>query len=152
MLKILQKLQKDHEKVSALFEEIQETTDGAEKTRSDLCRKIVRELEAHTGFEEDVFYPLLRYNESDAEDMIDHAYDEHAGIKEMLRRLQEADVTSEEFMDLVDALQDAVDKHVYEEEREIFPMARESIGEDQSREMARKHDHMAQRHHHPAAE
>lgn len=152
MLEILQKLRKDHAKLWALLENIQVTTDGAEKTRSELCEKIVHELDAHTHFEEDVFYPFLRDNKGDAEDMIEHAYDEHAGIKEMLQKLQTADVTSDEFMDLVDELQDALDQHVSEEEKQIFPIASGCIGDDLSLEMARKHDHMAQRHHRSAAE
>lgn len=152
MLKILNKIHQDHEKVSGLFEKIQQTTDGAEKTRSDMCEKLVQEIAAHAQFEEEVFYPFLRDNKSDSDKMIDHALEEHAEVKDMLHRLQGIDVTSEEFMELIEELKSSIEEHVAEEEDEIFEIARQCIGEDDSQEMARNHDRMMQEQRSSAAE
>lgn len=151
-MKILEKIQGDHARVASLFEKLNATRDGSERSRSELCRKIVHELRAHAEFEEQVFYPVVRAANDEAEDLVAQAIDEHGEFERMLQRIESMDVTSAEFLDLFDLLQRSVEDHVDEEENDIFPFARECIEKGESRDMARLHDAMVRRYHRSAAE
>ena len=56
-------LKTDHEKVSGIFEKLEETTERAEKTREELFQKLKQELELHSHIEETIFYPVLKKSE-----------------------------------------------------------------------------------------
>ena len=53
-------LKEDHKKVSAILEQLSETTERAKKTRDELFAKLNLELTAHAQIEEEIFYPALK--------------------------------------------------------------------------------------------
>lgn len=142
---ITERLHQDHEKVEQLFKKIKETTDGAEKTRLELCQKLKHELLAHAEFEEAVFYPTVRERDG-VGGQIQEGIEEHNQVKRMLQEIEALEPTSPEFMEMLSELEEAVQHHVQEEESEIFPAARKAIGQDEGEEMSRRHDKMAQEH------
>lgn len=139
---IIERLHQDHERVEQLFKKLLDTSDGAKKARGKLFQQLMRDLKAHTQFEERVFYPAVRESGDGAGPMIRHAIDEHREVERMLMRLEKIDVNSEEFMELIGELQDAVQKHVREEEDEIFPLAERGIEEEDAAQMTLRHDRM----------
>lgn len=139
---IIEKLHQDHERVEQLFAKLQTTSASAKKTRETLCQTLAQELKAHTQFEERVFYPAVRESGDSAGPKVKHAIEEHREVERMLMRLEKIDVASEEFMDLIGQLQDAVQEHVREEEDEIFPLAKKGIEEEDSTQMVIRHDKM----------
>ena len=143
---IIERLHQDHEKVEQLFEKLLDTGDGAEKSRRQLCEQLAEELKAHSEFEEEVFYPAVRDAGGKADDEVDEALEEHEEVKQMLDQIESLDPTSEEFLDLVMELRDAVQEHVRREEAEIFPMAKDAIEQDAAQQMTERHDKMAAEH------
>ena len=142
---ITQKLHQDHQKVEEIFRKLKDTTEGAEKTRTDLCQKLKHELLAHAEFEEAVFYPAVREGDG-VGSKVEEAMKEHDQVKRMLSEIEQMDATSAEFMDKITELERAVQHHVDEEENEIFPAAKKVIDEEEGEQMSSRHDEMVKEH------
>jgi len=139
-------LTQDHREVEALFEKFEKASrDG---TKEKLARQICTELKIHTMIEEEIFYPALRGKIDD--DDLDEAMVEHDGAKVLVNDI-EAGEPDDRFYDAkVKVLQEEVEHHVREEEKQqgnIFSQARkadvdlEALGEQMA---ARKAELMQQ--------
>jgi hemerythrin superfamily protein len=142
---ITDKLHQDHQKVEEIFRKLKDTTDGAEKTRLDLCQKLKHELLAHAEFEEAVFYPAVR-ERNGVSRQVQESIEEHNEVKRMLSEIENMEPTSAEFMEKIEELESAVRHHVDEEEGEIFPAAKKVIDKDEGEQMSSRHDEMVQEH------
>jgi hypothetical protein len=127
-------LKADHEKVSGLFDQLEETTERAEKTREELFTKLKQELDLHTHVEEKIFYPALKESE-ETRDITMEAFQEHHVVKVLLRELDAMEVTSETWTAKLKVLRENVDHHVEEEEDEMFKKARTVLSQDQLEEL-----------------
>lgn len=142
-------LQKDHDTVKQTIAKILDTSDGAQKTREDLFQKIKQDLEVHTKFEEEVFYPAFREEKPDkeAKEEVKDALNEHDEAKQMLAKLDKMDKTSDEFITTLKELQKALEHHISDEEDEMFPQARDAVDDDAAVEMAERYKEMKKRAH-----
>jgi hemerythrin superfamily protein len=132
---VLDLLHEDHEKVKSLFSEALGDGSTAGK-RSRLATQIVEELKLHAELEEKLFYPELRAKskrDSDERENVLEAYEEHAAMKDAIRRLERDKSSPEEKKAKIQVLCDLVDHHVQEEEGELFGEARSLLGEDELR-------------------
>ena len=138
-------LAEDHRKVEMLFEKFEKAR-GAD-AQQKIVHQICDELTVHTMIEEEIFYPALRGQIED--DMLDEAYVEHDGAKMLLLALREAEPDEEFYKAKVTVLQEQIEHHVKEEEKQrdsMFAQARKSevdldtLGEQMS---ARKSELMA---------
>ncbi|HEV7904854.1 MAG TPA: hemerythrin domain-containing protein, partial [Pyrinomonadaceae bacterium] len=77
-------LKADHEKVSGLFDQLEETTERAEKTREELFTKLQQEPDLHTHVEEKIFYPALKESD-ETRDIVLESFQEHHVVKVLLR-------------------------------------------------------------------
>ena len=144
-------LKKDHEKVRGLLGELAETTNRASKGRAELLEKIALELKVHTKIEEEIFYPAFREagEKSDDEKMFFEAMEEHRAAGDLvLPDLLATEVETDQFGGRAKVLKELVEHHADEEEKEMFPRARELLGLDALRELgermqARKEELMA---------
>jgi hemerythrin-like domain-containing protein len=126
MPNILQTLKAEHDQVRSLFEQLDATTDRAEKTRTQLLEKIERLLIPHAKWEEQVFYPAFA-ERADSDGLKAHAeaIEEHRAVEvTMLPDLKGADVDSRQFAGTAKALADLVQHHAREEENSIFTAMR----------------------------
>jgi len=125
-------LKEDHARVKKLLEEFAETTDRGVKVRRELLDKITMELEIHTQLEEELFYPAYKHAVETKEDrkLFFEAAEEHALVKETLKKLAKTKVESEEFGARAKVLKDLVEHHAREEENDMFPAARKAMGEE----------------------
>ena len=116
----LELLKEDHQRVSALFDQIAQATLQVDRRR--IFEQIRLELETHTYIEETVFYPAFQAK-SEFQDLIEEALVEHQEVKDLLQEIEDLDdgKDSEEFEDKIDELIDAVEQHVDEEENDLFP-------------------------------
>ena len=146
MTHVLDRLHEDHEKVSGLIAKLKSSGDSAEKTRKDLCEKIKDELQAHTEFEEEVFYPAVREQSKSAEQQVTQAIEEHDEVERILLQIEELEPTSAEFIGLVEELEESIEAHVRREEDEIFPMAKKALNDEESERMGQRHDSMVAEH------
>ena len=131
-------LKADHKKVKALFAEADELGDRAHATRAKLFAQIDQELTIHTKVEEEIFYPAFKAKTKSAtpeRDEILEAYEEHAGAKELIAKLEALDPTDETYKAKLQVLSEEIDHHVKEEETTMFPMARKLLSEDELREL-----------------
>lgn len=116
----------DHREVHEMFEQFEQLGDRARASKEKLKEKICKALIAHTTIEEEIFYPAVREQIEDGEDMVDEAVVEHAAAKDLIQQLQEMDPEDELFDAKVKVLGEQIDHHVEEEEKEMFPKVKKS--------------------------
>jgi hypothetical protein len=123
---ILNLLKEDHKEVSDLFEQMVDTTERAGKKRQQLFEQLKSALMAHSHAELEVFYrPLLE--KGDDPDSLLEAEVEHQVVERLLMDVEQTDPTDEKWLAKVTVLQELVQHHVKEEEKEIFKLARETF-------------------------
>jgi len=123
-------LKNDHQKVAALFEQIEPTTERAVKTREEAFGKLKEELDIHAHIEEKILYPVLK-KEGETRDITFEGLEEHHVIKMLLAELEKMAVDSEEWTAKAKVLQENVEHHVEEEETKMFKLGREVLTKEQ---------------------
>jgi iron-sulfur cluster repair protein YtfE (RIC family) len=123
-------LKNDHEKVSGIFSKLEETTERAEKTRTELFAQLKQELDVHAHIEETIFYPALK-QEAETREITLEGFEEHHVIKTLLKELGPMEVTTERWSAKLKVLKENVEHHVEEEEEEMFKSAREVLSKEQ---------------------
>src|SRR5438309_3596139 len=120
-----QLLTRDHREVEALFEKFEKASgDGA---KEKLARQICTELKIHTMIEEELFYPALRGKIDD--DDLDEAIVEHDGAKVLINDIEAAEPSDDYYDAKVKVLQEEIEHHVKEEEKQkdnMFSQARKT--------------------------
>ena len=121
-------LREDHKRVAAMLRAYNRDRDelsSAEK--SALVARICDELTVHTTIEEELFYPAAREALGfGGVDLVDKADVEHAGMRDLIRQLQQAPPESSHYDAKVKVLAEYVRYHVGEEHDDLFPRCRKS--------------------------
>ncbi|HEX6860061.1 MAG TPA: hemerythrin domain-containing protein [Caulobacteraceae bacterium] len=118
-------LEADHRQVEKWFKEFEGT--GGEKTKTRLVEQICLALKVHTQIEEEIFYPASREAlNATEEEMVDEAVVEHASAKNLISEIEAMEVGDELFDAKVTVLQEMIEHHVQEEEKEYFPACRKT--------------------------
>jgi hemerythrin superfamily protein len=123
-------LQADHDKVKELFAEFKRVGDEG------IALQIFKELEIHATIEEEIFYPAFEaevsradlgeegQQDEDPASIVAASYAEHEAVKDFIHRLREMGSESQQYLDVFQALKDAVLDHATEEEEVLFPAAK----------------------------
>lgn len=143
MADIYDLLTKDHGKVKELLKTIKETSDGDESTRQKLFSELKQELEIHTRFEEQTFYPEAQ-QKTGMDDQIEDAVEEHDEAKQLLETLAEMETTSPEWAETVDELLEALSHHIRDEEEKLFPAARKKMDPAEAEKLGQDYMKMKQ--------
>jgi hemerythrin-like domain-containing protein len=124
---ILKTLRSEHDALRALFDQINDTTDRAKKTRADLLSRIEEGLLPHAKWEEDVFYPALRDRaDRDGKKAIAEAYLEHHAVESsVIPEVKAAAIDTPEFAGAAKVFGEQIDHHASEEENTVFKLARQ---------------------------
>ena len=125
-----QLLKEDHQKVDSIFQQLEPTTERAEKTRTELFAKLRDELDIHTRVEESVFYPAIK-QAAETREMVFEGLEEHHVVKLLLKELESLPVDTEQWTAKLKVLKENVEHHVEEEEQEMFQKARQVLSEDE---------------------
>jgi len=113
-------LQADHRKIAALFQHYQAAQDR--QTRLDIADQVCAALERHAQLEETVFYPALaEAAEMGGLTLVEDARQDQQMIKDLITVL--AEVHDTEFDTTFAELLHTVQRHVEDEEQELFPQA-----------------------------
>ena len=123
-----QLLKEDHQKVSGIFQQLEPTTERAEKTRTELFARLQEELEIHAKIEESVFYPSIK-QAAETREIVLEGFEEHHVVKMLLKELEAVPVDTEQWTAKLKVLQENVEHHVEEEEGEMFQKARQVLSE-----------------------
>jgi iron-sulfur cluster repair protein YtfE (RIC family) len=137
-------LKNDHEKVSGIFSKLDETTERAEKTRTELFTQLKQELDVHAHIEETIFYPAIK-NEAETRDITLEGFEEHHVIKTLLKELAGSPVDTEQWTAKLKVLKENVEHHVEEEEGEMFKSAREVLSKEQIEDLGARMEAEKQR-------
>lgn len=127
-------LEADHKRVKALFKEAEGIGERAYSARAKLFEQIDRELTIHTKVEEEIFYPAVKAKTSahtEPRDDVWEAYEEHAGAKELIGKLEDLDPKDETYKAKLNVLMEQVTHHVKEEESHFFPECRKLLSRDE---------------------
>ena len=125
---ILQLLMAEHREVKAMFQQYQKLADAGGKgdERMLLASQICVALALHTQVEEEILYPAARDVLTRDEDIVDEAYVEHAGAKNLIAQIKTMTSDQPLFDAKVHVLGEYIDHHVKEEESEFFPKLRKT--------------------------
>ena len=111
-------LEREHREVEERFERYASAPDDA------IARDICERLALHTDIEERALYPALRRFVDGGDDLADRAQQEHAAVKLLIARAYEA--PPDDPGPLMQEIRENVERHVQEEEQELFPEMRDS--------------------------
>lgn len=134
-LTIFDVLKQDHEKARYLFDKAQKAGRKEISTLQKLFAQLEEELEVHMEGEERFFYSVLEQNE-EMRDKVLQAFEEHQVAKTMLGTFQALAVDDERWTAKLQVLNEIVEHHMQEEEREVFKLARKALGKEQQHEIA----------------
>lgn len=136
-----QLLKEDHQKVSGIFQQLEPTTERAEKTRTELFAKLKEELDIHAKIEESIFYPAIK-EAAETREIVLEGFEEHHVIKMLLNELDAMPVDTEQWTAKLKVLQENVEHHVEEEEGEMFQSAREVLSGDEINQLGTQMEEM----------
>lgn len=139
---ILKTLKAEHDDLRALFQQMEETTDRAKKTRADLLAEIEANLLPHAKWEELVFYPAFR-ERADREGLKTHAeaVQEHRAVElTVLPDLKSKATDTPDFAGSAKVLGEFVDHHASEEESTMFKMARKLFSAEERAELDEQYE------------
>src|SRR5919206_1139885 len=128
--------QRDHNRVSGLFDKLADTSEGAVKTRERLFGQLKAELDAHTAAVEEVLYPVLKRHPQ-TKDLVP----EKKELNEVDKTLQELDglpKEDESFLKRLGELKRVVERHLREEEKKIVPALKRALNDDEVEAIARR--------------
>lgn len=126
-------LKADHKTVMTLLESLEKAT-GAR--RAKLLGQIEKELKVHTTIEEEIFYPAYRdaAKKKDDQALYYEAVEEHRVVDMVLPQAGEG-ASNEELKAKATVLKELVEHHADEEEKEMFPRARQVMDRAELREL-----------------
>lgn len=142
-------LKADHKAVKALFKAADELSDRATAQLKRLGDQICHELTVHAEIEERIFYPAVKERSQrghkEERELVLESYEEHALAKKVIGELEPLQPNDESYRAKLNVLHELIDEHVKEEERGLFPAARELMDEDELTEIGSRLQEMKER-------
>ena len=123
-------LKDDHDRVKKMLAEGEETTERAEKTRTELFETLKAEMMLHERIEEEIFYPALKSHPK-AKEIVLEGYEEHHVVDEIMGELEATDVTDETWSAKFKVMKENIEHHIEEEEGDMFKQARQVFDADE---------------------
>ncbi|MEH0932167.1 hemerythrin domain-containing protein [Micromonospora sp. CPCC 205558] len=127
----------DHRAIEAVLVDLA-TRQGAPEHRRHLADVVIAELVRHSVAEETYVYPIARKALPDGNEIADRAIAEHADAERTMQELDSTDPSDPRFDELVAQLTSTVQRHVTEEEKELFPRLRAATAREELVEVAAK--------------
>jgi hemerythrin-like domain-containing protein len=123
-------LETDHRRFEKLLAEGEKTTERARKSRAELLKTIVAELNVHDAIEEQVLYPALEPH-PEARDVVLESYEEHHVADVIVNELKGVATDDEKWGAKFKVLKENIEHHIQEEERVMFPAARGAVAREE---------------------
>ncbi len=125
----------EHRAVEKSFEALLNTKDTEMAKREMLLTKIAYALTKHAIEEENVVYPALA--EHGHADQAHHAIEEHGQVKTFIYDLRRIPSTDPAWIGKARELWSAIQKHVREEENEVFPAFRDKLSAEENAKLTK---------------
>lgn len=123
----------EHKLAAGIMDKMAETGNTETVKRNMLLAALKHALGKHAFQEENVIYPALREVHEEAE--ADELNDDHGYIKTYLYRLEMMPKDSPEWLNILADFRALLDKHVREEEDEIYPPFHQKMTAEQNRKL-----------------
>lgn len=139
-------LKQDHRQAAAMMQQLAGADQGGQgknPQHTEIFNDLKQALTLHTQMEEQVFYPAMEEFD-EAKHPIGEAYREHDQVDTLLDELSAHSPEQQEFQSKLQELRQAVEHHVEEEERDIFPLAQQLCDQQRLQEMGRQMEQMKQ--------
>ena len=141
-------LKRDHDEVKKMLTDLENTTERAEKTRTEGLATLKHELEIHEAIEEEVFYPALKEHPKTKELALE-GYEEHHVVDMVMAEIEGVEPNDETWMAKFTVMKENLEHHIEEEEGEMIPQAEQVFGDSELDELgdrmqARKEELKAQ--------
>lgn len=134
-------IESDHQKMRRLFEDLLGTTEEEGDRRQTLLAELGVEYEAHSAFEEELFYPAVREAIGDGREadlMFFESLAAHAAIDLLMPDLEKTPVDTIEFAAKTKILRDVLEAHLVDEETRMLTRAREVCSTESLEELGAK--------------
>lgn len=118
-------LTEQHTKVRTLFEAFGQARGYSQKTA--VFEDLADELSLHTTIEEKIFYPAAYAGQG--EQALEDAIEAHQDIRQTVSDLMDLSANTEDFSQLMRTLREQVERHVADEEKNLFPAVRARLGD-----------------------
>ena len=132
-------LKTQHEEAKKLFRKIEKADD---EEKLDLFEQLADDLAVHATIEEKHFYPATR--NARTEELLQEAVEEHLAVKRIIADLLEMSPEDPQFDAKVAVLQEQVEHHVEEEEKELFPKVQKMLKEEELEDLGVVMEDMAE--------
>jgi hemerythrin superfamily protein len=123
-------LRKDHQEVRDIFRNMLENEKPAD--RQKLVSQLQQEVLPHMKAEEKTVYPAVRKHCNDCQEHVLESVEEHHAAELILKELMKLNTSDERFHAKVMVLQEIVEHHLKEEEKEIFKDIRKNIKDEEA--------------------
>jgi hemerythrin superfamily protein len=130
-MKATELLKQQHREVEKLFKAIEDAEDD-EKT--ELFEELASKLVAHDAIEREIFYPACE-EAMGLDDLLGEALVEHGVVEFGLYQADQA-AGNDDFEYKCTVLQEIVEHHVKDEEKEFFPKVEKTLGGTRLEELA----------------
>jgi hypothetical protein len=127
-------LKEDHDRVKKMLAEGEQTTERAEKTRTELYMRLKSDLQIHERMEEEILYPALK-EQPKSEDIAYEGFEEHHVVDEIFAELEQTPVDSPEWTAKFKVAKENLEHHIEEEEGEMFRVTRQLFSDDELEQM-----------------
>jgi hemerythrin-like domain-containing protein len=121
----------EHAATRKVFDAIEATDETASLRRNMLLSHLKHALMKHAIEEENVIYPALR--EAGQREAADALNKEHGYVKQYLYELENMPTASPDWIMKVRQFRADIEKHMQEEETELFPVLRAQLTEEKNR-------------------
>lgn len=129
----------DHQNMLDLIGQIRQAT--TVEQRRDTVDTVIAEIMRHTVAEEMHVYPAMeKYLPNGAEE-VEHGKQEHGELIDVMKKLEDVDAETEEFMSLVAELESQLRHHIEDEEQDQFPGLRQHIPKDERQAIGQQVEH-----------
>ncbi|AKJ07699.1 hemerythrin HHE cation binding domain-containing protein [Archangium gephyra] len=130
MVDAIELLKQQHREVDELFEKFEKASEGkGEQVLMDLFARIADNLAAHAVIEEKIFYPSVYVGPT--ADKLQEAVEEHLAVKRVIADLLDMDPSDVQFKAKMKVLQEMVEHHVEEEEKELFKSVKKLLAKEE---------------------
>src|SRR5690625_4717782 len=127
----------DHQDMLDLIGEIQQATTAEQ--RRDTADTVIAEIMRHAVAEEMHVYPAMEEYLPNGAEEVEHDKQEHDELVEVMKKLEDVDADTQQFMSLVSELEAQLRHHVEDEEQVQFPGLRKNITVDELLELVRQY-------------
>jgi hemerythrin superfamily protein len=131
-------LKHDHREVQEMFARFGEISATDAQERRELADAVIIELVRHAVAEEQYLYPAVRRYLPDGDEIADKEIADHAAAERTMKELEEIDAGEKQFDDVFGRLVFDVQRHVHDEEDNLFPRLATACDAETLRDLGRK--------------